>query len=218
MLNWNEYRDRLFGRVADLIKSSPDTVAGYQTLSAAGKKTARLGDKTRDLISLAVAVTGTAPSLRSCAASLRASLLVLFLFGGAAIAQESHTVKLQSPYSFTETLTRLRTTLNTKGMTVFATIDHRAAAHAVGLDMPPTTVLIFGNPKSGTPLMLAAPDFALDLPLRVLVREDAAGRTWLVYDTAAAFEGRHGLPAGMAERLAPAEKLLEAAIRAPAEH
>jgi Domain of unknown function DUF302 len=86
-------------------------------------------------------------------------------------------------------------------MTVFATIDHQAAAHAVGLDMPPTTVLIVGNPKSGTPLMLAAPDFAMDLPLRVLVREDAGGRTWLVYDTAAAFEGRHGLPANVRIRL-----------------
>jgi uncharacterized protein (DUF302 family) len=211
MLNGNEYRNQLFGRVAELGKLSPDTVAGYQILSAAA---ARFGDKTRELISLAVAVT---TRLRSCAARLRASLLVLFLFGGTAIAQESHTVKLPSPYSFTDTLTRLRSTLTAKGMTVFATIDHQAAAHAVGLDMPPTTVLIFGNPKSGTPLMLAAPDFALDLPLHVLVREDAAGRTWLVYDTAAAFEGRHGLPAGMADRLAPAEKLLEDAIRTPAE-
>jgi hypothetical protein len=108
MLNWNEYRNQLFGRVAKLSRQSHDTVPGYQTLSAAGKKTARLGDKTCELISLAITVTGTTPSLRSCAASLCASLLLLFLFGGAAIAQESYTVKLLSPYSFTETLTRLR--------------------------------------------------------------------------------------------------------------
>ena len=124
-------------------------------------------------------------------------------------------MKLPSPYSFTETLARVRSTLTANGMTVFATIDHQAAAHSAGLDMPPTTVLIFGNPKGGTPLMLAAPDFALDLPLRVLIREDADGHTWLVYDGYAAFEGRHGLPEGMAERLGPPEKLLKAAIGAP---
>jgi hypothetical protein len=80
MLNWNEYRNQLFGRVAELSRQSHDTVPG--PLSAAGKKTARLGDKTCELISLAVTVTGTTPSLRSCAASLRASLLLLFRFGG----------------------------------------------------------------------------------------------------------------------------------------
>jgi uncharacterized protein (DUF302 family) len=142
-------------------------------------------------------------------------LLLLFLFGRPAIAQESHTMKLLSPYSFTETMVQVRSTLTANGMTVFATIDHQAAAHSAGLDMPPTTVLIFGNPRAGTPLMLAAPDFALDLPLRVLIRADADGQTWLVYDSAAAFEGRHELPEGMAERLAPAEKLLKAAIGAP---
>jgi hypothetical protein len=92
MLNWNEYRNQLFGRVAELSRQSHDIVTGYQTLPFAGKKTARLGDKTGELISLAVAVTGTTPSFRSCAASLRASLLLLLLFGGAAIAQERPTV------------------------------------------------------------------------------------------------------------------------------
>jgi uncharacterized protein (DUF302 family) len=148
-------------------------------------------------------------------ASLRAALLLLFLFDGSAIAQDSHTMKWLSPYSFTETMARVRSTLTANGMTVFATIDHQAAARSVGLKMPPTTVLIIGNPKAGTPLMLAAPDFALDLPLRVLIREDADGQTWLVYESAAAFEARDGLTGGMAERLAPAEKLLKAAIGAP---
>lgn len=148
----------------------------------------------------------------------RACLLLLFAFTAAtATAQESRTVKLVSPYSFADTLARLQSALVAKGMTVFATIDHQAGARAAGLDMPPTTVLIYGNPKAGTPLMLAAPDFALDLPLRVLVREDTAGHTWLVYETAAALERRNGLPAGMNERLAPAEKMLAAAIQAPAE-
>jgi uncharacterized protein (DUF302 family) len=153
--------------------------------------------------------------LRQGVAMLLACLLLLFVITGAASAQESHTMKLASPYSFTDTLARLRSALAAKGMTVFATIDHQAGARAVGLDMPPTTVLIYGNPKVGTPLMQAAPDFALDLPLRVLVREDAAGRTWLVYDATATLEGRHGLPAGMAEHLAPAEKALAGAVQVP---
>lgn len=157
--------------------------------------------------------------LRPDAVMLRACLLILFSYAATAtaIAQEGHTVKLRSPYSFANTLARLHSTLAAKGMTVFATIDHAYAARAVGLDMPPTAVLIYGNPKAGTPLMQAAPDFALELPLRVLVREDTAGRTWLVYDTAAVLEGRHGLPAGIAERLAPAEQILAETIRATAE-
>lgn len=153
------------------------------------------------------------PSLRPGAAMLRACLPALFVFAGAATAQESHTVKLPSPYPFTDILTRLRSTLVANGMTVFATIDHQAEARSIGLDMPPTTVLIYGSPNAGTSLMQAAPDFALDLPLRVLVREDAAGHTWLVYDVATVLESRHGLPTGMAERLAPAEKVLAAAIQ-----
>lgn len=155
--------------------------------------------------------------LRPEAVTLRACLLILFAYAATAIAQEGHTVKLRSPYSFADTLARLHSTLAAKGMTVFATIDHASGARAVGLEMPPTTVLIYGNPKAGTPLMQAAPDFALELPLRVLVREDTAGHTWLVYDAAAVLEGRHELPAGMAERLAPAEQVLAAAIQVPAE-
>lgn len=145
----------------------------------------------------------------------RTSVLALCMVAGtdAARAQETLTIKLASPYSFADTLTRLRTTLTAKGMTIFATIDHQAGAREAGLEMLPTTVLVFGNPKAGTPLMQAAPDFALDLPLRVLVREDAQGRIWVVYDTATALEGRHGLPTGMTQRLAAAEKLLDLAIR-----
>lgn len=121
-------------------------------------------------------------------------------------------MQLASPYSFAETLARVQSTLAAKGLTVFATIDHQAGARAVGLDMLPTTVLIYGNPASGTPLMQAAPDLALDLPLRVLIRDDADGRTWLVYEPVEAIGRRNGLPAGMEERLAPGQKLLSAAI------
>jgi uncharacterized protein (DUF302 family) len=154
-----------------------------------------------------------------CTTVLRASFFAAFVIAGAptAAAQEIHTMKLASPYSFADTLARLRTTLAGKGMTIFATIDHQAGARDAGLSMRPATVVVYGNPKGGTPLMQAAPDFALELPLKVLVREDEQGKTWLVYEPVASLEGRHGLPAGMAERLAPAEKLLAAAVQpAPA--
>lgn len=153
------------------------------------------------------------------ASALRAlSLAVLVMTGAAtAAAQEIPAMKLASPYSFDDTLTRLRTTLAAKGITVFATIDHQAGARAAGLAMQPATVVVFGSPKGGTPLMQAAPDFALELPLKVLVREDEQGKTWLVYEPVSSLEGRHGLPAGMTERLAPAEKILAAVVQpAPA--
>ena len=124
-------------------------------------------------------------------------------------------MRLESAYSHPETLQRLRTALEGKGFRIFAEIDHRAAARSVGLDMPPTTVLVYGNPKGGTPLMLAAPDFALELPLRVLVREEET-KVIVTYNPAATLEGRHGLPAGMAGRLVPAEALVAGAIAPPA--
>jgi uncharacterized protein (DUF302 family) len=123
-------------------------------------------------------------------------------------------VRLESAFGFSETLQRLRAALEAKGFAIMATIDHRAAAEAVGLDMPPTTVLVYGNPRGGTPLMLAAPDFALELPLRVLVREGDGGQVYAVFNTAGTLEGKHGLPPGMAERLAPAEGVIRDAVGA----
>ena len=80
-------------------------------------------------------------------------------------------VETESDFSFGPTLHRLANVIEAAGMTIFVRIDHKAAARSVGLSMPPATVLIYGHPKSGTPIMLAAPRSALDLPLRVLVRE-----------------------------------------------
>ncbi|MBL6076957.1 DUF302 domain-containing protein [Belnapia sp. T18] len=79
--------------------------------------------------------------------------------------------------------------------------------------MPPTTLLVYGNPRGGTPLMLAAPDFALEPPLKVLVREEAGGKALVVYTPAEALGGRHGLPAGMAGKLVGAEALLATAVQ-----
>ncbi|WP_262270432.1 MULTISPECIES: DUF302 domain-containing protein [Microvirga] len=117
-------------------------------------------------------------------------------------------MRLESAYSFAETLARLKSTLESKDFKIFATIDHRAAAQSVGLDMPPTIVLIYGNPRGGTPLMTEAPDFALELPLRVLVRVADDGKTYVTFNPSTSLEGKHGLPAGMAAKLAPAEELI----------
>lgn len=129
-------------------------------------------------------------------------------------ASAEEVLKIQSAYSFADTLARVKTALESKGMTIFAMIDHRAAAQSVKLEMPQTTVLIFGNPKGGTPLMLAAPDFALELPLRVLIREGEEGKTFVTMNPAASLEGKHGLSAGMTEKLAPAEKLIAKTVSA----
>ncbi|MFC7477758.1 DUF302 domain-containing protein [Dankookia sp. GCM10030260] len=122
--------------------------------------------------------------------------------------------RLESAYPFAETVQTLRAALEGKGFSIFAAIDQREAARSVGLDMPPTTLLVYGNPKGGTPLMLAAPDFSIELPLKLLVREEAGGKVFVVYMPAAALEGRHGLPVGLAARLGAAEPLIAAAVGA----
>ena len=127
----------------------------------------------------------------------------------------TETRRLESAYPFAETLKKLRSTLEGKGFTIFALIDQREAARSVGLDMPPTTLLVYGNPKGGTPLMIAAPDFGIELPLKLLVREETGGKVLVIYTPAAALEGRHGLPTGLATKLAGAEPLIAAAVGAP---
>ncbi|AZY50607.1 DUF302 domain-containing protein [Bordetella avium] len=131
-----------------------------------------------------------------------ATAAALSLGTSAAHAHE-HLVKFNSARGFDDTVQHLRQGLTSHGMTIFAEIDHAGAAKAVGLEMPPTKVLIFGNPKAGTPLMLAEPDVALDLPLRVLVRE-REGKTEVLMHPAANFM----LPAELQGRLAPAIDLV----------
>jgi uncharacterized protein (DUF302 family) len=137
------------------------------------------------------------------------------LIGGARATEPTMQTKtLSSAYAFQDTVQKLRTALEAKGFTIFATIDQRQAAQSVGLDMPPTTLLIYGNPKGGTPLMLAAPDFALELPLKVLVREDPGDKVLVVYTPAVALDGRHGLPTGLAAKLGGAEPVIAGAVGA----
>src|SRR5699024_4664751 len=113
---------------------------------------------------------------------------------------------LTSHYTFDDTLQRLREAFADKGLTIFAEIDHQAAAKAVGLDMPPASVLIFGNPKGGTPLMQANLQVAVELPLKVLVSEPKKGQVDVVCVKAAATGARHGLSDELIAAIAGAEK------------
>lgn len=113
-----------------------------------------------------------------------------------------------SPLSFDATLNCLTETIGRAGLTIFARIDHAAGARGAGLMMPPTVVLIYGNAKGGTPVMLAAPQAALDLPLRVLVREDTDGRTLVAFHPIAQTMLAAGVPKALADRMEPAQALL----------
>jgi uncharacterized protein (DUF302 family) len=111
-------------------------------------------------------------------------------------------IDIPSNHSVDETVERLKAILQSKGITLFALIDHSGEAEKVGMKMPPTKLLIFGNPKGGTPLMLAAPSIAIDLPLKILVWQDAQGKVWLSYNTSEYLEERHGLPADLLQNIA----------------
>ena len=118
-----------------------------------------------------------------------------------------------SSLAFQPTIDRLVATIEKAGMTVFARIDHAAGAKEVGMTMPPTVVLLYGNPKGGTPIMLASPLAALDLPLRVLVREDSEGHALVSFHPIAAVLRRAGVPYELATRLEPPQRLLIDAIK-----
>ncbi|GAB4372028.1 MAG: DUF302 domain-containing protein [Deltaproteobacteria bacterium] len=135
--------------------------------------------------------------------------IVAMLLAASVQAGEPGLVTRPSPHSVAKTIDRLEQVVTSKGMTVFARIDHAEAARKAGLSMPPAVVLLFGNPKGGTPLMKASPTVAIDLPIKALVWEDAKGKVWLSYNTAAYLKERHGLR-GVDELLGKLEKGLEA--------
>ena len=128
-------------------------------------------------------------------------------------ARHEELVERLSKVPFTDALERITASIEAAGMQVFARIDHAAAASAVGLAMPPTTVLIYGNAKAGTPIMLETPAAALDLPLRVLVREDMHGRVCIAFHPVVALLKRSGVSEELAGHLVPAQRLLIDAIR-----
>lgn len=121
--------------------------------------------------------------------------------------------QIASNHSVAETVERLESALEERGITVFARLDFAADAAKVGLTMRPERLLVFGNPKAGTPLMQAVPAAGLDLPLKVLVWEDDLGKTWVAYNRPEYIIARHGLPAALTANLAGVIPLIEGAAR-----
>jgi uncharacterized protein (DUF302 family) len=114
-------------------------------------------------------------------------------------------------HSFDETVDKLKTMLREKGITLFALVDHSGEAAKLGMKMPNTKLLIFGNPKGGTPLMIAAPSIAIDLPLKILVAEDENGNVSLSYNSPAYLKQRHSLSADLVQNIAVVEALVATA-------
>jgi uncharacterized protein (DUF302 family) len=124
-----------------------------------------------------------------------------------AAAANNGIVNKLSKRSVEQTVEALTNLLKSKGVAVFALIDHSGEAEKVGLKMRPTKLLIFGNPKAGTPLMLASPSSALDLPLKILIWEDGEGKVWLSYNSPEYLKERHGLPQELMQNIAIIETL-----------
>jgi uncharacterized protein (DUF302 family) len=120
-------------------------------------------------------------------------------------------VHLNSNHSVVDTVTRLEAILQTKGLPILAKIDHSGDAAKAGLSMPPTKLLIFGNAKSGTPLMIAAPTIAIDLPLKALIWQDADGKVWLSYNSPDYLKNRHGIPDDLLKNIAGIRAICEEA-------
>jgi uncharacterized protein (DUF302 family) len=121
-------------------------------------------------------------------------------------------VHIASSKSVDQVLQQLQALLNDKGVIIFAVVDHSGEAAKAGLQMRPTKLLIFGNPKAGTPLMQAAPSVAIDLPLKALVWEDADGKVWLTYNDPTYLQNRHGFPPELIGNLAAVNALFEKAV------
>src|SRR5579862_633047 len=116
-------------------------------------------------------------------------------------------VTIQSSHSVDEIVARLKSILAAKGVTLFALVDHSGEGEKAGMHMPNTKLLIFGNPRAGTPLMLASPGIAIDLPLKILVAEDANGRTSITYNAPGYLASRYNLPADLLPNIATIETL-----------
>ena len=126
---------------------------------------------------------------------------------------EKGMVHRSSPYCVDETVERLGAVLQSLGIPILARIDHSGGAAGLGLEMKPTQLLIFGNAKAGTPLMLAAPTVALDLPLKTLVWEDGEGKVWVSYNTPQYLQERHGFPEGLVSNIAGIRLIVDEAVR-----
>jgi len=127
-------------------------------------------------------------------------------------ANENGLIHVASSRSVPETLKKLEATIEARGLKVFTLIDHSGEAEKAGLKMRPTQLLIFGSPKGGTPVMVAAPTLAIDLPLKTLVWEDADGKVWVSYNTPDYLQQRHGIPTDLVKNIAGVGALVEKAL------
>jgi uncharacterized protein (DUF302 family) len=116
-------------------------------------------------------------------------------------------IDIPSSHSVDETATKLEGILQAKGITLFAMVDHSGEAAKAGMKMRPTKLLIFGNPRAGTPVMLAAPSSAIDLPLKILVWEDDQGKVWVTYNSPSYLQERHNLRSELLPNIAVIETL-----------
>jgi uncharacterized protein (DUF302 family) len=121
-------------------------------------------------------------------------------------------VHLSSAHSVAETVKRLEALLPAQGLTLFCRIDHSGEAEKAGLKMHPTQLIIFGSPKGGTPLMVASPTVAIDLPLKALIWEDGGGKVWVSYNTAEYLKQRHDLPDPLVKNIAGIGPLLQKVV------
>jgi len=121
-------------------------------------------------------------------------------------------IHLSSRYSVPDTLTRLESLLEARGLAVFGRVDHSGEAERVGLKMRPTRLIIFGSPKAGTPLMVASPTLAIDLPLKALIWEDAEGKVWLSYNSPEYLQQRHDVPGELVKNITGIGALLQKAV------
>jgi uncharacterized protein (DUF302 family) len=122
-------------------------------------------------------------------------------------------VTVRCGHSVEQTVQKLQQLLQSNGVKLFTVIDHSGEAESAGLRMPPTKLLVFGNPKAGTPLMLASPTAALDLPLKILVWEDTGGATWISYNSPTYLQVRHSFPADLLPNIAAVERLASTAAK-----
>jgi uncharacterized protein (DUF302 family) len=124
-----------------------------------------------------------------------------------ATSSDAGIITIPSNHSVDQTVERLKGILDAKGVTCFALIDHSGEAEKAGMTMPPTKLLIFGSPRAGTPIMLASPPAAIDLPLKILVHEDSDGKVWVSYNSPAYLQQRHGIPQELLPNIAVVEGL-----------
>jgi uncharacterized protein (DUF302 family) len=127
-------------------------------------------------------------------------------------SQTQGIVTKPSRHSVAETLEHLESVVRAKGLTIFAHIDHSGAAERAGIEMQPAQLLIFGSPVAGTPLMVASPLLALDLPLKTLIWQDREGRVWVSYNSTAYLANRHAIPPDLVKNIAGIDALVDSAL------